>query len=325
FGLNEDDVQFLGYWVLQPDKDPRKKDIKISAWVRKKEKTALIVIGNLTKKDFSGEITLPLKLLGLPRNTVICDGEENHKKIPHKNGKIKISVKSYNYRILLAGPAGYFPVDLPHPGSLLPKPQKLIKKLCDDFNSPSLSDKWSLVCSKASSGRIRIYRNRLQVLASDYKFAAAQMVFGIKNASVQVRVETLSKAHQNKIGLLLLWDNGNYVFAGPVLHRGKFFYMVKYDGKTKSKWGSNVNLSNPPGMHQTNWVRIKLTENKIIFYGSSDGKKWNTDWIIDRVPSLSSAPSFLRLGKSPFGKDELPYKPKPTPAYFDDLIVGLPD
>ncbi|HOJ39468.1 MAG TPA: DUF6067 family protein, partial [bacterium] len=173
FGFGEKDVEFLGYWVLQPDKDPRKKDVKMSAWVRRELKTALVVVANLSEDDWQGEITLPFKLMGLPETVVVCDGEDNHASLPHQRGRLHLSVLRHNYRLLLVGPKGTFPADQPLPGSILGKPGELLPELCDTFEGKVLRPEWKLVCSPASSGRLGNYRGKLMVLGSDYRFAAA--------------------------------------------------------------------------------------------------------------------------------------------------------
>jgi hypothetical protein len=112
FGIGQPDVSFLGYWVLQPEKDPSVKDLKISAWVRANG-TALVTVGNLGSSDYFGNITLPFGLLGVSRNTEVCDGETGTGN-PLKFTKlatgstVNLTVLSHDCRILLVGPDGVF-------------------------------------------------------------------------------------------------------------------------------------------------------------------------------------------------------------------------
>ncbi|HPP12768.1 MAG TPA: hypothetical protein PKW42_08560, partial [bacterium] len=303
----------------QPDKDPRKKDVKMSAWVRRELKTALVVVANLSEDDWQGEITLPFKLMGLPETVVVCDGEDNHASLPHQRGRLHLSVLRHNYRLLLVGPKGTFPADQPLPGSILGKPGELLPELCDTFEGKVLRPEWKLVCSPASSGRLGNYRGKLMVLGSDYRFAAAERAFGQDNVTVQVRIE--SRGHGNPVGLLLLWENGGYAFAGVVHQRKQFLYVCQAGTKKTASWGPEMNLANPGKMHQVNWVKISLHPEKIVFTSSSDGKSWNQPWEMKRPAELSAAPAVLRLGKSPTG-EEASHNVSPDTVFFDELLVG---
>ncbi|HPP11711.1 MAG TPA: DUF6067 family protein, partial [bacterium] len=321
FGIGENDVEFLGYWLLQPKNDPRKKDVKVSAWVRRTKGTALVVVGNLSNQDWSGQIALPLKLMGLKGKLVACDGEENHQEIPLKNGVFSVEVARHNYRLVLIGPAGVFPVNAPVPGFKLEKPAQLLPEFCDSFDAPVLNPVWKLNASPVAAAMARVYRKRLMLRSRDYKFAVVERPFSQDNVTVQVRVETASLSHQNWNGLLLRWANGDSVFAGPFLREKKFLYATTVAGRTRTRWGSAASVSQPEGVHQVNWVRISLLLDKIIFSGSGDGEKWSVDWEIPRPKELQGPPEVLRLGKSPLGKDETP-TPAPAIIYFDDLVVG---
>ena len=320
FGFGEKDVEFLGYWVLQPDKDPEKKDVKLSAWVRKNQGTALVVVANLSEEDWQGQLTVPLKLMGLADSVVICDGEDNHARIKRHGEMVELAVPRHNYRLLLIGPPGAFPVDLPLPGAELSRPEKLLPELSDNFEGKSLNEKWKLVCSPESGGRIGLYRGRLMVLGSDYKFAAAERPFNEDNVTVQVRIESAG-SHAHWAGLALIWETGDYAFAGVVHQRKQFLYAVKAGTKKSSQWGPEMNLERPGRMHQVNWVKVSLYPEKIVFSSSSDGKNWNESWEMKRPAELQTPPQILRLGKSPTGEEAV-HKPAPTTIFFDDLIVG---
>jgi len=321
FGFGEPDVEFLGYWALQPERDPRVKDVKLSAWVRRGQGTALVVVGNLGEEDFAGTLRLPLGLMGLARDVVACDGEDQHAAVPLRDGAFDIAVGRHDFRLLLVGPPGRFPADLPAPGIALERPAQPIAELCDDFEAGELSAAWRLVASPVSEGELRLHRGRLQVYGSDYKFAAAERDFGEDNVSVQVRVEVRGRSHQNYTGLVLLWANGNYVYAGSGLKYPAFEYEALTGGQRARRRGAEASVANPGAMHQVNWVRIDLTPEQIVFYGSADGVTWSRDWELERPEDLAGAPAVLRLGKSPHGLED-PHKPGPSPAYFDDLIVG---
>lgn len=124
FAIGEPDVEFLGYWVLQPDKDPEKKDVKVSAWVRKASNTALVVVANLGKEDWVGKINLPLQVMGLKPNEVASDAEVKHgPAINFDQGELSLSVPRHNYRFLLIGPKGHFPANLSPLATKMEKPK----------------------------------------------------------------------------------------------------------------------------------------------------------------------------------------------------------
>ncbi len=124
FGIGEPDVEFLGYWVLQPNNDPEKKDVKISAWVRKKLGTALVVVANLSQQDWEGKLALPLKVMGLNSDDVALDAEGKHETLLNfKNGELNLSIPRHNYRFLLIGPKGKFTLTASASETKLEKPK----------------------------------------------------------------------------------------------------------------------------------------------------------------------------------------------------------
>jgi hypothetical protein len=331
FGIGENDVEFMGYWLLKADSAPREAGIKASAWVRKAKRTALVTVANLGKADWTGEVRLPLSAMGLGWDTVAVDAEDNYHNpgpqtryttVPLSGGRLTLSVPRHNYRLLLLGPKGVFPRDLPPLGSELPRPKEPVSELCDDFSGPKPSPSWTLVSSPVAGGELEVYRGRLCIKGADYKFAAAERPFGQDIVSVQVRVESHARPHQHRIGLALLWDDKRYVFAGPNLGLKKFSYSFYATDKQKSsKTGSPVSLDNLANMHQYNWVKIALAPETITFFSSSDGKTWAKDFEMKRPPELKGPPPVLRLGKNPDGV-EAPHTPAATYDYFDDLVVG---
>jgi len=320
FGLGGKDVEFMGYWTLQPENDPQAKNVKASAWLRRSEGTALVVVANLDAKDRRETIRLPLERMGVRRPAVVCDGEERRTSIPLDGDAVSLAVPARDFRLLLVGPPGRFPADLPAPGAALDLPSAPARELCDAFDGP-LDPAWKLVSAKESGGRIRTYRGRLMVLGSDYRFAAAERPFGLENATVGVRVETRGRAHQNWVGLALMWENGSFVFAGPHLNKGQFLAAARSGGKTATTWGGPVGLDAPEAMHQPNWVRVDLAPGTVSFWSSADGAAWRKDSEIPRTADLRGAPAALRLGKSPTGAEAV-HRPAPTPCFFDDLRVG---
>lgn len=325
FDIGQSDVEFMGYWALQPEKNPNDKNDgpKMSAWVRKSQQTALITIANLTSSDWTGDISIPLTQLGLNANTVFADGEYPFPKMNLNNGKLSLSIPKQNFAIVLAGPAGAFPVDFQ---TTFEKPASLLPALSDNFNNSSLSSAWKLTClnndcAGYGQGSMQAYRNKLQIQGGDYNQIAAERSFNQDNVSVQVRVDRQGDYNDSQ-GLALVWGNGKAIFAGPVNYVwGKFRYDVFSDtlsGGYQEQLGSAISWGNP-GNH--NWVRIDLQPDKIIFYGSADGKTWSKDWELARPADLAGAPAALRLGKSPLGRQMDTYFWSP-PIYFDDLIVG---
>jgi hypothetical protein len=128
FGIGEPDVEFLGYWVLQPNNDPEKKDVKVSAWVRKKLGTALVVVANLSKQDWQGKIDLPLHVMGLNSHDVAYDAEgKANAPVIFDQGSLRLSIPHHNYRLLLIGPKGHFPTTMPSSETKLEKPKMNVR------------------------------------------------------------------------------------------------------------------------------------------------------------------------------------------------------
>jgi hypothetical protein len=124
FGIGEPDVEFLGYWALQPNNDPEKKDVKVSAWVRKKLGTALVVVANLSPKDWEGKIDLPLNVMGLNAHDVAVDAEgKSHAPLIFNLGTLGLSIPHHNYRLLLIGPNGRFNLAPPPPETKMEQPK----------------------------------------------------------------------------------------------------------------------------------------------------------------------------------------------------------
>ena len=328
FGLGEPDVAFMGYWALGCKTDPVRPKVLASAWVRPTQHTALVAVVNLSDAAWQGRIHLPLGKLGVAPDAVACDGEENRPSLPMHQGALAIAVPRHNYRIVLVGNKGVYPADLARLGSRLPRPAKRLPALCDDFNGPKLDPAWRLAASPAANASIETYRTRLCVRAPRYKFGTAERDLDTDNVTVQVRVERPAGAGaQNRVGLALVWAQGTgreqIAFAGPCL-RGKqprFAYMLVANGKTRHQRGSPACTPNPDGMHQPNWVRIRLNPNTIVFSGSGDGRTWHEDWTVDRPKTMSAAPRVLRLGESPDGQVRA-RRSGMAYSYFDDLVVG---
>jgi len=51
-----------------------------------------------------------------------------------------------------------------------------------------------------------------------------------------------------------------------------------------------------------NWVRIALEPDRIIFYSSSDGEKWNRDAEVKRDEQFKGAPQYAALGNGQRGE-----------------------
>jgi hypothetical protein len=324
FGIDAEDVEFLGYWALQPDVDPRKKGVKMSAWVRRETGSALLTVANLGDADWTGALRLPLAIMGLAPDTVIVDAEENHPRLPIDDGRVSLAVPRHDYRLFLLGPAGMFPADEPQPGAALLPEGGLLEPFCDAFERAELGKDWAPAVSPASGGEISVYRNRLCVLGRDYKFAAAQRPLPVENVRVQVRVERPLSPHQNVVGLALVWDNGATATAGLIGAHDAFEYAVASSaGDRRRSRGAAMDTRRPGRMHQLNWVRIDLEPDAIVFYGSPDGRTWNREWRQERTASFRGPPAVVRLGKSPDGAEQ-PHRPSPSYVYFDDLFVSTP-
>jgi hypothetical protein len=70
---------------------------------------------------------------------------------------------------------------------------------------------------------------------------------------------------------------------------------------------------------RTLWVKIDLTPEKIEYYSSTDGEKWNLLTSFDRKKYFKGAPSLIRLGH---GNKKDSYMSYCMDSYFDNLITA---
>jgi len=218
FGIGADNVEFMGYWLLAADNDPEKKDVKVSAWVRK-ARARRWPQWLTSRHRTGGGPSAAAGRDGVKKDAVACDGEDlSFAGIPLSGGKTGAFGPRHNYRMVLIGAPGVFPRDLPAPGAALEKPKKTIKALCDEFQRQG---NWRRIGNWSAPRDGKQYTRLSQPshghrrgLPHDGRGAQT----GEDNVTVQVRIESMNYM-QNSVGLLLQWDNGNCVFSGPSLIR----------------------------------------------------------------------------------------------------------
>lgn len=94
------DSDFIGYFDRTPPGSTDMKDVYISVYKRS-DGRALAIVGNTSRENRSGTVTLDAKRLGLQTNKVLSWPDK--KALKSDGGKIKLGVPRLGYRMLLIG------------------------------------------------------------------------------------------------------------------------------------------------------------------------------------------------------------------------------
>lgn len=94
------DSDFIPYFDPNPPASTDMKDVYISVYKRK-DGRALAIVGNVSKEDRSGTVTLNAKRIGLPTAKVLSWPDKTP--LEQTDGKIKLDVPRLGYRMLLIG------------------------------------------------------------------------------------------------------------------------------------------------------------------------------------------------------------------------------
>jgi len=294
----EKGTEFYGYWksgemVKTPD-----KDIAVSLYT--KNDGVLFIIGNTRLEDVSVRIQPEWKKLKIqPDRSVIFNAESGEKLKVDSKGTFIINVPARDVRIVIAGTPSYL-VKPKVPGRNIPRPKEVV--FADPLTGPELAEGWEKVLHEGNAGVWSI-DGKLAIQGHHYGYAYARRSLKQDNVSVQTLIMRKPTGSQDESGgsLFLFWKNGSYVQAVPGVNTKKFLYLVSGKGLTK---GSPINTEMLPEWYgfYHNWVRIALEPDRIIFYSSSDGEKWNRDAEVKRDEQFKGAPQYAALGNGQRGE-----------------------
>jgi hypothetical protein len=336
FGRFEEDVRFIPYW--SPDSKAikvNKKDFLVSAWKRPGQVRLLIC--NLSPENSKVDLKIDLKELGLNSNAIALDEREGSQ-IKMENGIIKdLPVYRHDYEtLIIANPEIHQPLSADLGKKLNPSKEKWLPELCDDFKTLD-EKKWQKYISpnidKATSGAkannlfpLCIRKGYLRFRTGTSICDSISMPFKQDNCSVQVKmIEPFCSPHYVKTyhgpfgsKLELEWSDGSTagIRAWERLPNGKE-KLVCYGRNDK---GKDIFKKLEGTWARTLWVKLVLTPEKIEYYSSTDGEKWNLLTTFDRKKYFIGAPDLIRLGH---GNDKDSYQESHVcDSYFDDLITA---
>jgi hypothetical protein len=339
FGRFEKDVRFIPYWSPESKAiKVNKKDFLVSAWQRPGQ--IRLLVSNLSSKNSKVSLKIDLKELGLNSDAIALDEREGSQ-IKMEDGIIKdLPVYRHGYEtLIIANPGIHQSLSADLGKKLEPPKSEWLPELCDDFKTLD-EKKWQKYISPnidKSTGRhaknlfpICIRKGYLRFRTGASICDSISMPFKQDNCSVQVKMiepfcnTSYVKAYHGGYGskLELEWPDGST--AGirgweRLPHNAK--KLVCYGLNAK---GKDVFKKLEGAWTRTLWVKLVLTPEKIEYYSSTDGEKWNLLTSCDRKKDFTGAPSLIRLGH---GNDKDRYLEEHcVDSYFDDLITAkLPD
>lgn len=330
----ENDVQFVGYWASAPWLKCSAAGILTSLYYR--PAGALFVVGNVGDQLAEATIEPDWDRLKLNPATLAAVDAESGEPMALEAGAsrrgFQLTVPAHDLRLVVVGPTGAYPVERLHLGAELPKPKIILKELSDPLAGPELAPAWQKGLHEGVSSA-GILDGRLCVQGNTYGYAHVRRALGVDNVTVQCLVMRGPTGGMDAWGasLFLYWPNGQYVQATPGTGQGNFLYVVSGAGQ---RYGSPVNKKSPAGWfpYCANWVKISLTPEWIVCYGSADGKTWSEDWQLKRDAAHAGAPQYVILGNGSPGKQPLLKNVHPqhfspssaSMAFFSDLVVGHP-
>lgn len=326
----EKGTDFTGYWKSR-DYVKSGDDAVLVSFYKKKD-GLLFILGNTGYNLSSVRISPDWKKMGLDPQKMAVFNSETGEAVKMDAGTFTVPVSARDVQIILAGLQGaYTPRYAEIKGESL-KPENVISHLSDNLKGPELADGWEKSLHEGNSG-VWFIDGKLCIQGAHYGFASTRKKLGVDNVSVQVLVmrRSTGAADLSAGSLFLYWANGEYVQAVPGMSgEGRFIYQPSGHRQIT---GSLVNKESPFGWYPftANWVKIKLTPDKIEFYASSDGKQWIKDGDMARGDKFKGAPEYVILGnghrgENPYMANVMPQNFNPegvTPwTFFSDLIAG---
>lgn len=324
----EKDVQFTGYWKSGELVRKDREEILLSFY--RKNDGLLFILGNTGFEDQKVTLIPEWQKLGIGYHTAdVFDPETGDSVEIDKNGRLEVSVKARDLRLVLACRKGAYKPKTTKLGTGLLTPKQVLENLTDRFTGLELANDWEKSLHEGFSG-IWPLNGRLCIQGNLYGYTHVRRKLGMDNVSVQCLIMNSGTGNDlAQPGLFLYWNNGEYIQAVPGTE--KFTYALS--GKTQQQ-GSMV--SNEPVFgwtpYRANWVKILMTQNRIIFFSSSDGKNWVEDASVPRDERFAGAPECVILGRG--FKGDTPYLQNvetkhfnpntrsTDTAFFSDLIVG---
>lgn len=185
----------------------------------------------------------------------------------------------------------------------LPVTKTIIKILSDDFSGKALNPAWEQAISPENidTAAIKLENGCLSIVSDFYKYAnVKRLLFRTDNFSIQVAIRRKVKDHRGS-GLWLYWAPGTSLLATVGNEQGgKYRYWLNHaGGGNRQQWYGSMNILS--GKYRHGWVKLTLTPDKILCFGSPDGKTWVQDVEIERVGDLKMPPVLLILGKGQAG------------------------
>ncbi len=331
----KEEVRFIGYWESSQLVKASSKDVLISIWSAKGR--ALFAAGNTGEGNVKATISVDWEKLNLNHRQFDLVNTETGRIISISgNGEFSAFIPRHDVRLLLAAPKGTVRLQFENPGTELPRPRNILVEFSDTFEDEQLSPGWKAGLHEGNAG-VYLMDGRLCVQGAHYGYAHVRRKMGIDNITVQCQIlrKPTGSMDSSAGSLFLYWKNRSYLQALPGVNRGQFLYTVSGKGRHS---GSAISKGPLPGWYpfSTNWVRIELQADSIIFSGSNDGKTWKQDWKVNRPEKFRGPPEFLILGNGHPGKEPFlsnviskhfrahGHYPNPM-TFFDDLIVGKGD
>jgi len=328
----EKDVRFAGYWSTPPWVKCDQSGILTSCCHR--PDGALFVVGNVGEEAVLATIEPDWARLKLDPVKLAAVDAESAEPLPLQAGALgrgfRVRVPRHDVRLVVAGPAGKYRVEALRLGAELPRPKTILAGLSDHFHGAELAPCWQKDLHEGTAWA-GILDGRLCVQGNTYGYAHVRRALGVDDVSVQCLVMRAPSGGMDAWGpsVFLVWPNGEYVQASPGMSQGKFFYGVSGAG---NRLGGAVSRQPVAGWfpYSANWVRIRLTPERIECSGSADGKTWSKDWDVKRDAAHAGAPQWVMLGNGSPGKEPLLNNVHPqhfssasgSAAFFSDLVVG---
>lgn len=323
----EEGVTFHGYWGNKNSIKVDNKDFLVSYYQR--AGSVLFVIGNIGDKDSSAMIKPNWKILKIDPAKIELVNPETGKKMPIQDNAFKISLSKHDLALVIASAPNSYPEAFANlVNNSTTNLSRAVKRLSSPLAKAPLGDGWEKVLHKGNSA-VGFVDGKMYIQGHHYGYAYIKHKLGIKDFTVQCQILRKRSGCADNFGgsLFLWWDNGAFIQVGPGTRQGKFFCSES----GRIKYGKKINKKSLPGWYPylANWVKLKLTPEKIIFYSSIDGKNWEENQVIKRTGKYAGAPDFLMLGNGKTGKN--PYlsnvlskhfnPDRPSTTFYSDLVV----
>ena len=217
----------------------------------------------------------------------------------------------------------------PIDGSSLPKPKQIL--FTDSFEGSALAEGWAAAISPANgrAGRIASEGGRLCLTGQHYKYAYLSRTLNVDHISAQARIQvfrTGCDAGWNP-GIGLWWDTGRYCFmTGGGYRGGDEALVIRGCGARRIPLGNRKIRVRDDNRYDF-WVKIVLTESRILYFSSLDGKSWNKEAQVGRRREFARPPQLLIVGRGAPGEakcfsNDAKWRTGVQETYVDEVVVG---